>query len=869
MKKIFCLSLTLFVGFFVFTAYNIAFAENEETAMITSVAFADDFMVSEARPDSFGNENTAKAFDGNDDTVWLITEKGSEAQLDFDEPRTMNIIHLKEVGSNTRKFRVDAWNGEEWVKVYGNDLIESYHLGVFDTITTNAICLVIEDYVGDAVKIKDVAVAYQGPISRDTEFINMAYFTGCNYVFNWDPVEPKKMDSFTDVTMLGNWQFDKHGNFRIMKERDGTGGFEKTLDPDSEEAKVLLQRWYQWMKSSMGENKPRLWISITAQKDAQRPDGTPEAGAPGGSVDAFSDPAVRAQFIADVVAHLKEYDLDGVDLDWEYPATASQWQDYNNLVIELAEALHLAGKLFSTAQAPNSGLSTQALNSFDRINIMAYDWFGTDQNHSTFAGAVDAIDTFINQRGVAKEKIVLGIPWYADKKGDSTTQTDWKTIYRLLTANNAIGDHTIDPGINTVDIWGFNGPNLVRNKVLYAIQKEIGGVFYWQVKNDFDYDFSYSLARTAKETIDRFVHYEEIMGALSSLAGTVLSDVTPVQIKLPEMTFSHVQILFDEQVLYQGEELPTNLVLNPAALSCGDHTLVLVVIDEHGTLHRDTAKFYVEHFDLIQPKRKGPWAEQIAGEMMIQVEPIIPASCFVDVRVDLKRIVVKLNAMDDSDVSSFEKTLFTGTTLPLNLSVNTLDLEDGAYDLIIHAETSEGIQHQVTERIVIKNWEILEDHILPPEKLGWFGVRDALKAVDKSDGWIYDQTEPELFFGDANRIMPKGGEQQFLTWKMPNLCTYELVLYTENQQIENDVIVQVSSDGDSWTALPYNVSVVYPQNPKSQWLKVHVCGTVPQEQSGVFFRLLFTNQSIPPKALQLGYVRLLGVVDAASLTLFP
>src|SRR5690606_37684058 len=104
------------------------------------------------------------------------------------------------------------------------------------------------------------------------------------------------------------------------------------------------------------------------------------------------------------------------------------------------------------------------------------------------------------------------------------------------------------------------------------------------------------------------------------------------------------------------------------------------------------------------------------------------------------------------------------------LSVNTLDLEDGAYDLIIHAETSEGIQHQVTERIVIKNWEILEDHILPPEKLGWFGVRDALKAVDKSDGWIYDQTEPELFFGDANRIMPKGDEQQFLTWKMPNLC---------------------------------------------------------------------------------------------------
>ena len=47
----------------------------------------------------------------------------------------------------------------------------------------------------------------------------------------------------------------------------------------------------------------------------------------------------RAQFVQAIVDVVRTYDLDGVELDWEYPKQETE-ASYETLVLDLAEALH-------------------------------------------------------------------------------------------------------------------------------------------------------------------------------------------------------------------------------------------------------------------------------------------------------------------------------------------------------------------------------------------------------------------------------------------------------------------------------------------------------------------------------------------------
>ena len=484
----------------------IAGTSMEET-LNREVDMGDAFMVANTRPAKTTDPTAQNVFDGDDSTVWTApATKDAILQIDLEKAQTINNIILKEDGSNVRKYRIDAWNGEKWVKVYSNDLIEKYHLAVVDPMKTNAIRLVIENSENPA-SIKEVEVVHQRPVELNNEFINMAYMTGNSYQHGWDPIEPQKMDTFTDLTLIGNWMFDKNGDFVIMLEKYGPGGFDHAMDPKSDEAISEMEKWMKNIESYMGKKRPNIWISLTCMKFMENADGTPANGVEGGQTDIFLDDTIRANFVAEFVEYVKKYDFYGVDIDWEYPATSSQWQAYNLLVQDLADALHADGRYISTAQSRGTGLSKETFTKFDRINIMAYDNYSTMQNHSTFSWCADDIlKYFINTLGIDRSKIVLGLPWYAVYKNSITNQTDWKAIYGILSADNEEGDITIDEGINTTRQWGFNGPNLPRDTVVYAIKNRVGGVFVWQIKNDFEYDHPYSLARVMHEAIEEYTY---------------------------------------------------------------------------------------------------------------------------------------------------------------------------------------------------------------------------------------------------------------------------------------------------------------------------------------------------------------------------
>lgn len=187
----------------------------------------------------------------------------------------------------------------------------------------------------------------------------------------------------------------------------------------------------------------------------------------------------RAELTKNICAFLQEYELDGLELDWEHPNQTSIG-NYEKLVVELKEALNKEGKeltaalngAWSTTAGPEvSKLMTDTcLNSFNFINVMAYDM--NNGEHSPLWFANTSIDYWLN-RGVPKEKIILGMPLYA--------RPSWKQ-YRHLAEENP--DYAYQDYAATTPLESYyNGLNTLREKT-YISMKKAGGVMLFDVNED-------------------------------------------------------------------------------------------------------------------------------------------------------------------------------------------------------------------------------------------------------------------------------------------------------------------------------------------------------------------------------------------------
>lgn len=192
-----------------------------------------------------------------------------------------------------------------------------------------------------------------------------------------------------------------------------------------------------------------------------------------------SNEETRKIFIDNVCAFTEEYNLDGVELDWEHP-NSSTIGDYEKLVVELNESLKLKGKELSAALtgawSPINGYDTSkvitktCLNNFSFINIMAYDL--NEDDHSPIWFAESCISYWL-LRGVPSEKVVLGMPLYA--------KPSWMQ-YRHLVAKNS--EYAYLDYVPTSPLEShYNGMNTLREKTVIAL-KRAGGVMLFDVNED-------------------------------------------------------------------------------------------------------------------------------------------------------------------------------------------------------------------------------------------------------------------------------------------------------------------------------------------------------------------------------------------------
>ncbi len=182
----------------------------------------------------------------------------------------------------------------------------------------------------------------------------------------------------------------------------------------------------------------------------------------------------RKQLVQSIADFAAEYQLSGIDIDWEFPLE-TEWADFSAFLVELEAALSSTDVQLSLALYPEDiSLSQQAIAALDRVHVMAYDQFDEQGFHSTLQTAQEAIDYFIDL-GFAPSQLCLGIPAYG-RPLDGSAQ--W-VFYRDIDPESMKGKNP-----NLVGDIYFNSPSLALQKQELAKEEKLSGVMVYQLLCD-------------------------------------------------------------------------------------------------------------------------------------------------------------------------------------------------------------------------------------------------------------------------------------------------------------------------------------------------------------------------------------------------
>jgi chitinase len=239
-----------------------------------------------------------------------------------------------------------------------------------------------------------------------------------------------------------------------------------------------------------------------------------------GTTDEFAEMAStktsRTAFITHVMGLVKEYDFDGVDIDWEYPSTHTDADKLDLLAGEMRAALG-PGQTLSIVTPNATGLAQyfdlpSLVPLVDWFDVLTYDYSDPATSATSYPdaplyptgdkGSVTGTMQYYLSRGVPRAELLVGLP-FEGKQYDGATMLNehlsnhhgksslaysaivplvgagWTAYYDstnvaayLLTSDGAAG------------VIVYDDPLSIRTKCDYVACSRLGGAILWHLGED-------------------------------------------------------------------------------------------------------------------------------------------------------------------------------------------------------------------------------------------------------------------------------------------------------------------------------------------------------------------------------------------------
>lgn len=212
----------------------------------------------------------------------------------------------------------------------------------------------------------------------------------------------------------------------------------------------------------------------------------------------------RRAFAADCDRVVKEFALDGIDIDWEYPTSSmanissspDDTENFTLLMQDIRAAIGNEKELTLATVASARYIDFKAiLPSVDFVNIMAYDMASAPKYHSALypsghSGDItsDGAVTAHLKAGVPPSKLVMGMPFYGRGGDGYPSFQDYNKVGNTDTQYTEKWDEVAQvPYLadkNDTLVFGFENPRSLAIKCQYILDKDLLGGMYWDYSGD-------------------------------------------------------------------------------------------------------------------------------------------------------------------------------------------------------------------------------------------------------------------------------------------------------------------------------------------------------------------------------------------------
>ncbi|QEN07143.1 glycoside hydrolase family 18 protein [Oceanispirochaeta crateris] len=189
------------------------------------------------------------------------------------------------------------------------------------------------------------------------------------------------------------------------------------------------------------------------------------------------DETKKDLFLRELSNLLDEYQLQGIDLDWEFPGNDQEKEFYMDFLTDLRDLSETKQKSLSIAVSRFRSLPDEAYQLPDKIHLMTYDFYG---RHSTLESTREALEYMIARYDIPPEKLWMGIPYYG-RIFDGYSPDYWKKSqsYKEIVRQNSLLAHE-----DEAQGYYFNGADTVSKKTELGKELGLGGFFVWEIGQD-------------------------------------------------------------------------------------------------------------------------------------------------------------------------------------------------------------------------------------------------------------------------------------------------------------------------------------------------------------------------------------------------